>query len=289
MSWKETRVKLPPSVNAIHQAAAGAMSDDLSGIDALQSLQEKINWPSSSQAGAAAGMEQLRQQLDAMNAKGWMLTVHAWQHTVGKAESSGCYLSPKNAVKRLAEKLTDGADLRRPTESMQATVLMVCAGDLGQFVEKLKAVTDALPLPGLLQAYRLAASTAGLERSKMEQGGVMLNPYWPEQGEIVQQPQRDIRRVLLAELAQAGAAAMSSPTARLRQLAEVRAALLAEQKARWEKLQGMTGAVWVKHADGVPQNIAATLSAGVPGEEFVHTAAVLFLGNNLAFLREMLP
>ncbi|AGH72570.1 hypothetical protein ACOGYG_002573 [Edwardsiella piscicida] len=289
MGWRETTITLPPTLASMHQSAIATAPADFPGIAALQQLQGKISWPSSPQAGGAAGMAALRQQLETMSANGWMLTVHAWQHTVGKAEKSGCYLSPQNAIKRLSQKLTDSADPRLPMGDMQAVVVMVCAGELGQFIEQMKAVTDVLPLPGLLQAYRLAVSTAGLEHSKMEQGGALLNPYWPEKGLIVQGTQRDMRRVLLAELAQAGAAAASDPAAALSALVDVRTKLQAEQASAWQHLQGMGGRVWVLHAQGTPQNIAAALSAGVPGDELVHTAATLFVGDDLAFLRELLP
>ncbi|EBP5387550.1 hypothetical protein XV50_03745 [Salmonella enterica] len=289
MAWKETTITMPPTLANMHQSAVTVVPADFPGIAALQQLQGKISWPSSPQAGGAAGMVALRQQLETMSASGWMLTVHAWQHSVGKTEKSGCYLSPQNAIKRLAKKLTDSADPRHPEGEVQAVVVMVCASEVGQFVERLKAVTDALPLPGLLQAYRLAASTAGLANSKMDPGATMLNPYWPEKGAIVQRPQRDMRRILLAELAQAGAAVATDPIAALSDLIALHQKLQAEQAAAWKRMQDVSGRVWVLHAQGTPQNIAAALSAGAPGDELVHTAAVMLLGDDLTFLRELLP
>lgn len=281
------KITLQPSKTALsaHQAAidknatlnAGASA----GISALQAL--STIWPTTI---TTSNIAQARAQLDDLCANGAVIGVHAWDYSVGHEKESGNYLSPQNALKRLAEKLVDAADSRTPHGKIGACSFLVCAGDLNSFIKELESVTKALPFPHFLQALRLARATFALDASKMEQASAMLHPHWPELGELTTQPLRDYRKTLLGELS--GAIASASPVSTLQELSALRARLEQEQAAEFEKLSTAKTSLFVKHAAGTPSNVAAALLSGVPSDSNVHTAAVLVVGDDLKFLKEIL-
>ena len=78
------------------------------------------------------------------------LAVHPWDVEAGHATPDGAYLSPVNAIKYLAGKLS-GA----PAHS-DVLVLMVTDSYQDGFIRQLAALADALPLPALTQTLRRA-------------------------------------------------------------------------------------------------------------------------------------
>ncbi|MBI6183273.1 hypothetical protein JEQ07_23105 [Serratia proteamaculans] len=289
MSWNATNVKLPASVNSMFTQASGVLGSlPASGIAALQAVDAKANWPQPATASDADKMAALRTQLDALTANGQSITVHAWQHSVGKEEKSGCYLSPANATKRLAEKLTDAADGRVPTANMQAVALMVCAGSPDAFIALLEPLAALVATPGMLQALRMAKSQAGLQASKMQTGNALKNPYWSARGQLLPEPQRSSRRALLGALDVAGSYGTRNMVSTLSALATERQQRIQAMQTAWAQLQQVKGAIWSFSGAGSPQAIAEAIKAGTPGEDNVHTVATLFVGDNLAFLKEMI-
>lgn len=288
MSWNAASVKLPASVSGMFTQANGVLSNlSASGVTALQAIDAKANWPQPATASAADKMAALRTQLDTLTANGQSLTVHAWQHGVGKEEKSGCYLSPANAAKRLAEKLTDAADGRVPSANVQAVALMVCAGSPEAFIALLEPLATLVATPGMLQALRMAKSQVGLQISKMQTGNTMKNPYWSACGQLLPEPQRSSRRGLLCALDVAGSYGTRNMVATLSALAAERQQRIQAMQTAWAQLQQIKGALWSFSGTGSPAALADTIKAGTPGEDNVHTVATLFVGDNLAFLREM--
>ena len=288
MSWSLASARLPASVNSMFTQANGVLTSlPASGVTALQAIDAKANWPQPATAGDADKMAALRTQLDALTANGQSLTVHAWQHGVGKEEKSGCYLSPANAAKRLAEKLTDAADGRAPAANMQAVALMVCAGSPDAFIALLEPLATLVATPGMLQALRMAKSQAGLQASKMQTGNALKNPYWSASGQLMPEPQRSSRRTLLGALDVAGSYGTRNMVATLSTLSAERQQRIQDMQAAWTQLQQVKGALWSFSGAGSPAALADAIKAGTPGEDNVHTVATLFVGDNLAFLKEM--
>ncbi|KLP39479.1 hypothetical protein [Enterobacter ludwigii] len=288
MTWKNSSVTLPASVNSMFDQANGVLGGlNKSGIDALAKIDEKAAWPQPESAGNADKMAALRSQLDTLTANGQCITVHPWQHGVGKEEKSGCYLSPANAAKRLAEKLADSSDSRTPTTSTQAVALMVCAGSLDTFIALLEPLTALVATPGMMQALRMAKSQAGLQQSKMQAGNNVKNPYWPTGGGLLPEPQRSSRKTLLGALDMAGSYGTRQMLATLTALADKRQQQIQAMQTAWAEIKKVKGNLWVFSADGSPQAIAEQIKNGTPGEDNVHTVVTLFTGDNLTFLREM--
>lgn len=289
MSWSAANIKLPDSVSSLFTQANGVLSSlPATGIAALQTIDAKANWPQPATAGEADKMAALRTQLDALTANGQSITVHAWQHGVGKEEKSGCYLSPANAAKRLAEKLTDAADGRTPAANMQAVALMVCAGSPDAFIALLEPLATLVATPGMLQALRMAKSQAGLQTSKMQTGNALKNPYWSASGKLMPEPQRSSRRTLLGALDVAGSYGTRNMVATLSALSVERQQRIQAMQNAWAQLQQVKGALWSFSGAGSPAALADAIKAGTPGEDNVHTVATLFVGDNLAFLKEMI-
>ncbi|KNC94144.1 hypothetical protein [Trabulsiella odontotermitis] len=288
MTWKASHVTLPASVNGMFDQANGVLGSlNKSGIDALTKIDAKAGWPQPDNADSADKMNALRATLDTLTANGQSITVHPWQHGVGKEEKSGCYLSPANAAKRLAEKLADSSDSWAPTISTQAVALMVCAGSLDTFIALLEPLATLVATPGMMQALRMARSQAGLQNSKMQTGNNVKNPFWPTGGLLLPEPQRSSRKTLLGSLDMAGSYGTRQMVATLSALADKRQQQIQAMQTAWAELQKVKGNLWIFSADGSPQAIAGQIKKGTPGEDNVHTVVTLFTGDNLTFLREM--
>lgn len=82
-----------------------------------------------------------------------MVTAHAWLLGLGQHEESGAYLNPETAVNWLAEKL-------KGLVGGNITVIMVAADSHKNYMAQLDALASVLPVLGILQARRMAQSSA---------------------------------------------------------------------------------------------------------------------------------
>lgn len=186
MAWSNGQLKQPDVVKTPHDTLKGALASLSSpGIAALRALESRAQWPQPDLASQADQVTDLRAELDKLTTSGQQIAVHNWTFGAGKEEESGTYLSPPNAVKRLAEKLRDGADLRAGAGG-EAVCLMVCAGQIGDFVSKLEKVCEVLPAPGFTQALNTARAYSGNEAQKMQKPGALTYPAWPEAGDMIE-------------------------------------------------------------------------------------------------------
>jgi hypothetical protein len=289
MTWSQGAAKLPESVNAMFQQADSVLSQlPTGGVDALKTIDDKAAWPQSTIAGDADKMSAARSQLDALTANGQSITVHPWQHGVGQEEKSGNYLSPANAVKRLAEKLADASDAKSPTSSIQAVAVMVCAGSLDSLIAALEPLSVLIATPGMMQALRMAKSQAGLQQSKMQTGNNVKNPYWPTAGTLMPEPQRSSRKALLGALGMAGSYGTRQMVETLSALVDKRQQQVTVMQTAWAELQKVGGNVWRFSVDGSPRDVASQIKQGAPAEDNIYTVVTLFTGDNLSFLKEML-
>ncbi|HGW6552277.1 TPA: hypothetical protein ACNHS8_002588 [Escherichia coli] len=286
MVWSNGQLKLPDEVKTPHDTLNGALSSLSSpGINALRALESRAQWPQPELAGQADQVADLRVELDKLTTNGQQIAVHNWTFGAGKEEESGTYLSPPNAVKRLAEKLRDGADLRMGAGG-DAVCLLVCAGQIGDFISKLTKVCDTLPAPGFTQALNTARAHAGKESQKMQRPGALTYPAWPESGDLIEKNHRESRRLLLSEMAMLAAYKTRAPVDTLAELVKLREKAVSDLAGDFDKLNETAAQVWSWKGSGGGASLASALeSSSPPGHSFIFTAVVLFTGADLSFLK----
>ncbi|HCM1923117.1 TPA: hypothetical protein N3A35_003847 [Salmonella enterica subsp. salamae serovar 16:m,t:e,n,x] len=286
MAWSNGQLKQPDVVKTPHDTLKGALSSLSSpGIAALRALESRAQWPQPELASQADRVTDLRAELDKLTTSGQQIAVHNWTFGAGKEEDSGTYLSPPNAVKRLAEKLRDGADLRTGAGG-EAVCLMVCAGQIGDFVSKLAKVCDVLPAPGFTQALNTARAHAGNEAQKMQKPGALTYPAWPEAGDLVEKNHRESRSLLLAEMAMLAAHKTRAPVDVLAELVRLREKAVTELAEKFDEMGSASAPVWSWQGSGGGESLAAALeSSSPPDHSFIFTAAVLLTGADLTFLK----
>lgn len=286
MAWRNGQLKLPDAVKKPHEALNGALSSlSAPGISALRGLESRAQWPQPDLAGQADQVADLRVELDKLTTAGQQIAVHNWTFGAGKEEESGVYLSPPNAVKRLVEKLRDGADLRMGAGG-EAVCLLVCAGQIGDFISKLTKVCDTLPAPGFTQALNTARAHAGKESQKMQRPGALTYPAWPESGDLIEKNHRESRRLLLSEMAMLAAHKTRAPVDTLAELVRLREKAVSDLAAEFGRLDTAAAQVWSWTGSGGGASLAAALeSSSPPDHSFIFTVAVLFTGADLSFLR----
>ena len=286
MSWVNGKVKMPANAAAINNASMQVLNHLSSDIGALMAINDKAKWPVAQSGELANNVMALRQQLSQLSTSGQELTVHPWQYTVGKKDKSGSYLSPSNAVKRLAEKLNDNADANLVNHPIEAVGIMVFSTDLVGFIGKLTPLCELIATSGMKQAMRIAIAYSGIESSKMQKGNAIINPYWPKQGEITPSVQRTLKRQLVIQSDMAASAGTREITNTLSILLAKRKQKIADISKAWSDLR-LSGQLMAFSATGTPEQIANSIKQGVPTEENIYTTATLFLGQDLSLLKEL--
>lgn len=87
--------------------------------------------------------------------------IHPWDAGHGQITPDGCYLNPVNALKGLAGKLNGAGG------GHDIIILMVCAGSVTEFAQRLKDLAIVLPLPALRQAARRATTQISQATERM--------------------------------------------------------------------------------------------------------------------------
>ncbi|WP_418139213.1 hypothetical protein AB9R84_09165 [Oceanimonas smirnovii] len=296
MSWSQRTLTWPPSAASIETAAGTVLAT-------LPAAQQQALGPLNSAAGAvsfkphalsaeAAGLLQLRDQLNQLLVSGQRLTVTPYDHDVGRQEQSGHYLAPSNAAKRLADKLQDGTDPHRPQGQLQVLGLLVTAATLGEFANALESLTRVLPIPELCTCARRAKAELQHDQTRMQTPSTALTPKWVP-GRHNAAPLRPAAAALGAQLAQLEslAADAQTPVAKLTALAAKRADWLSQQQQALLDLKaGLNGSLYTLQASGNPGTVATSLTGGLPSYERAYTAAVLLASDQpLTFFKELLP
>ncbi|AEY01468.1 hypothetical protein GU3_08560 [Oceanimonas sp. GK1] len=298
MSWSQRTLTWPPSAASIETAAgsvlAGLPAAQQQAVSALSSAAGAVNFKPHALSAEAAGLLQLRDQLNQWLVSGQRLTVTPYDHDVGSREESGHYLAPGNAAKRLADKLQDSADPHRPQGQLQVLGLLVTAATLGEFANALESLTRVLPIPELCTCARRARARAELQhaQTRMQTPTTGITPKWvPGRHNVA--PLRPTAAALGAQLAQLESLAgdAQSPVAKLTALAAKRAGWISQQQQALAELKaGLNGSLYALQASGTPATVAASLTGGLPGYERAHTAAVLLASDQpLTFFKELLP
>lgn len=213
-----------------------------------------------------------------------VVPAHPWVYGLGQAADSGGYLSPANALAYLAKKLvTNGG-------KGSVIVFMVAGNTYGDFMQGLKGLAEVFPAPAFTQVSRMAQAAAELAKVKMQIPAKAANML-PAPGPLSVLTSRaavNAQRIAAAKLESAAGSTVEELRAQLAAFARERASLLATISDGLEELKAASAPVqaFVHHGD---LNIAAVeLLKNIPQLTAVHTAAMMFVGDNLESLESMI-
>ncbi|WP_411705656.1 hypothetical protein [Edaphovirga cremea] len=209
------------------------------------------------------------------------VAAHPWTFGLGKAEPSGVYLSPPNAIDYLIGRLA-GTAVRQ-----DVTVMMLTASTLAEFIGRLALAADVLPIPALTQIHRRASTAASLASSKMQLPAAPGGLPAPVPLSIITTRAAAGAQALQKAIADAGIGGdIDDIGTALAMFSAQRATLLNEAKSALQQLQAGSFAAWVLSATDT-QTAAALLREDVPDADAAFTLALMFVGADLAPLREM--
>lgn len=221
-----------------------------------------------------------------LSASGFKLGVHNWSH--GIEEKSNRYLSPENAVNALAEKLVDYADPNRPKGRQEVVVIMVTTSDIQDFIDALEKVRVLLPEPTFKQALDYAKSSKDLQTTKMTKTPTMASPSFANGADITPGANRAMQSILRNAMSGAKAATAGDPMEKLTALLALKAQKAQANQAKVaEMLQTEVRIQAFVQADFL-ENIAAQIKLNVPPSSHVFTACVMYMGQDLSSIKEML-
>ena len=213
-----------------------------------------------------------------------IVPAHPWVYGLGQAADNGGYLSPANALAYLAKKLvTTGG-------KGSVIVFMVAGNTYGDFMQGLKGLAEVFPAPAFTQVSRMAQAAAELATVKMQIPAKAANML-PAAGPLSVLTSRaavNAQRIAAAKLESAAGSTVEELRAQLAAFEQERASLLAAISDGLDELKAASAPVqaFVHHGD---LNIAAVeLLKNIPQLTAVHTAAMMFVGDNLDTLENMI-
>lgn len=221
-----------------------------------------------------------------LSTTGTKLGVHNWSH--GIKEKSNHYLSPENAIKALAEKLVDYADPNRPTGQQDVLVIMVSHSQLDRFLSELDAVRVILPEPTFKQAFDYAKSSQDLQATKMIKTPTMASPAFSKSADITPGSARVMQGILRNVVSAVNATQAADPSAIIEALLAAKREREARNQAQVAQLLASQAEVFAFSAHNFLDICEAQLKANIPAVGNVFTAAVMFIGNDLSSIKEML-
>ncbi|MEX9212854.1 hypothetical protein AB7X03_14160 [Providencia rettgeri] len=210
------------------------------------------------------------------------LFAHPWAFGVGQKQETGFYLSPENAIKYLAEKLNQAES------DHDVLVMMLTANSLPEFITELAKAAVSFPIPELTQVSRKAKSYLELANTKMQL------PATP--GGLPAQVPLSISTTRSASAAESLQKAMEStlgghsPAALDGLMTQFKAARseAKEQAAKQlEQLQGVGFSVWVHSTEKNSLLAKSELLKDIPDDKAIFTLAMMFIGQDLKSLRNM--
>ena len=212
-----------------------------------------------------------------------IIPAHPWVYGLGQQTETGAWLSPVNAVAYLASQLAS-----RGGEA-EIIVLMICADAHAGFMQLLDRLTAVFPAPAFTQVTRLAQSVAELNTVKMQLPAKSVAlPAAVPLSVPTQRAALAAAKTVAAQAQAAGAIDVASMEKQLAQFAGEHAAVLAEIDRGLAALQAQSAEVWVFTGHGSPANITAEMMKNIPQPSAVHTAAMMFIGDDLTSLRGLI-
>lgn len=210
------------------------------------------------------------------------LFAHPWAFGVGQKQATGFYLSPENAVKYLATQL-DQAE-----SDHDVLVMMITSNSLPEFIAELASAAVSFPVPELTQVSRKAKSYLELANTKMQL------PAKP--GGLPAQVPLSISTTRSASAAESLQKAMESTQGGhspetlnklMEQFKSVRSEAKKQAAKQLEQLQGVGFSVWVHSTEKNSQLAKSELLKDIPDDKAVFTLAMMFIGQDLKPLRNM--
>lgn len=219
-----------------------------------------------------------------LSLSGLKIGVHNWTH--GMQEKSNRYLSPINAVKALQDKLCDYQDQNRPKNVQDVVVLMITAGNDGDFIAALEQAAELIPDPVFKQSLDYARAFKDLQLSKMIKTLPMAHPAFGKSADITPQSARVLNGIMRG--VQALNEPSSNPFKVIEQLKAKKAEKQAENQKKVEKMLKSAVQLYAFCGRGLLDEVSLLLSQNIPATSNVFTAVLCFVGDNLTQLREML-
>lgn len=210
------------------------------------------------------------------------LTAHPWALGVGQKQATGHYLSPENALKHLTEKLSQAQNYQ------DVLVMMLTANTLNDFIQTLNQAATCFPLPELTKISRKAQSMAQLAISKMQlpsQAGGL-----PQAAPLSLSTARAAAGAEMTLSALQQAKQPQTPESLAQMLfafTQARQNALTQAQSQLNTLQSGYFPVWVHSTEKDTQLARARLLSAFPDGDRVFTLAILFIGDDLAPLRQM--
>lgn len=113
------------------------------------------------------------------------VVAHPWQQGIGQGNGIHRYLSPRNAVNTVANKLVDLPDDFRPmgNDYFDALSILLCAESYAAFSNQLSSFLSLFSDPTVYMCMRRSGQIASLEQQKTLLPDAALNSRWHSQGE----------------------------------------------------------------------------------------------------------
>ncbi|MEX5791858.1 hypothetical protein AB6H32_11185 [Providencia hangzhouensis] len=210
------------------------------------------------------------------------LIAHPWALGVGQQQETGCYLSPENAISHLVGKLS------QVNAGQDVLVMMLTGKTLSEFITKLATAAISFPLPALTQVSRQAVSYQHLATTKMQlparpsniPNPAMLSISTARRANAVEQCQKALQQAQQS-------LSLDSLSNKLQQFKQLRTQVLTQAQNELSQLQSGSFPVWV-HATQRDTQLAKTqLMKDIPDGDSVFTLAMMFIGEDLSSLRQM--
>lgn len=207
--------------------------------------------------------------------------LHPWSENTGNITPSGRYLSPGNAVSALLPWLTESAE-------KDIVALLFCAPSASEFLSLARQFSGAFPLPEVGRMSRMISSQLSLAISRMQ---IPARPVTslPEPTVLSTQTTRSMARA--ADTEQAAKPAFISPESlqfALNQFRNARNQALQEIASQQAELQKKFCPVWCFCHTGSPEQAAILIQKNIPHPDWIFTAVMLFVGNDLSSLKKAL-
>ncbi|MDY4281043.1 MAG: hypothetical protein SOX56_08270 [[Pasteurella] mairii] len=221
-----------------------------------------------------------------LSAKGTKIGVHNWSH--GVKEQSNYYLSPRNAVKVFAEKLTDYSDPQRPQGEQEMVALMVTSGDMDEFIAKLEKVRVLLAEPAFKQALDYAKSSKSLQETKMIKTPTISYPAFGGQADITPSANRAMQSILRNSASGVNAKNIADPMTAIQSLLQKKAEREKQNQQKVTQMLTTSAEVYAFITRGRLEQAEMEMQLNIPSDSNIYTACVLFIGDDLSSIRGML-
>lgn len=216
---------------------------------------------------------------------GQKMGLHNWTH--GIKEPSGRYLSPENAVKVIADKLTDYSDPNRPGGTVQSVGIMITAQRIEDFIAEIEKVAVLLPDTVFKQALDYAKSQQHLVTTKMIKTQTIGNPSLSPSADITPGSARMLQGIMRNALATASAVPRD-PMQALNALKARKAEKEAENNKKVTEMLKATANIYSISTTAQLEQTALEILNGVPDATHIFTVVAFFIGADLSNLRSMI-